>query len=281
MTVTPTSKPAATVTSRPTRVPTVKPTSVVTPVPTVESGVAGFVERLYSVALGRPSDPYGKADWINRVRIEGYTGADLARGFLFSQEFLGKDMSNSDFLDVLYRTFFNREADEGGKSNWIALMELGWGKKDVIDGFINSTEWANLCLTFGIASGSMAAPNIVVEPSQDIIDFATRLYTTCLGRNADPGGLNDWATSLANMKISGSVAAHGFFFSEEFLNSGIDDSEFVKRLYRTFMGREYDQGGYDNWMNALASGQTREDVFQGFAGSAEWAMICAEYGILR
>ena len=246
-----------------------------------EPGVAGFVERLYSVALGRASDPNGKADWVNRVRSEGYTGADLARGFLYSDEFLGKSMSNSEFLDVLYATFFNRPADEGGKTNWLNLMNQGWSKKQVIDGFINSIEWANLCLTYGIASGTTAQPNITIAPSEDIINFATRLYTTCLGRDADPNGLNDWATQLANMKISGSDAAHGFFFSSEFLNAGHSDAEYVKRLYRTFMGREYDQGGFDNWMNLLASGASREEVFRGFAGSAEWAGICAEYGILR
>ena len=278
ITPTPTVKPAI--------APTVIPTPTTAPKPTTapqntESGVAGFVERLYSVALGRPSDPYGKADWVNRVRTEGYTGADLARGFLFSDEFLSKSMSNSEFLDVLYATFFNRPADEGGKNNWLALMDQGWGKKDVIDGFINSIEWANLCLTYGIASGTTAQPNITIEPNDNIIGFATRLYTTCLGREADPGGLMDWATQLANMKISGSDAAHGFFFSQEFLDADIDDAEYVKRLYRTFMGREYDQGGFDNWMNALASGQTREDVFRGFAGSQEWANICAEYGILK
>ncbi len=277
ITPTPTVKPAI--------APTVIPTPTTAPKPTTapqntETGVESFVERLYTVALGRDSDPYGKADWVNRVRVEGATGADLARGFLFSDEFLNKNMSNSDFLDVLYETFFNRPADEH-KADWLALMDQGWSKTQVIDGFINSIEWANLCLNFGIASGSTAQPNITVEPSQGVIDFATRLYTTCLGRDADRGGLNDWSSQLANMKISGSEAAHGFFFSGEFIGANYSDSEYVQRLYRTFMGREYDQGGYDYWMNALASGKTREDVFQGFSGSAEWAGICADYGILK
>ena len=259
--------------------PTPKPV-VVNPSSNAEGGIEGFVERLYTVALGRESDPYGKADWINRVRVGGNTGADLARGFLFSDEFLGKNMSNSDFVDVLYATFFNRQADEH-KADWLGLIDSGWTKTQVIDGFINSTEWANLCLTFGIASGSTFKPNITVAPSQDVINFATRLYTTCLGRNADQGGLDNWANQLANMQISGSDAAHGFFFSTEFVDAGHSDSEYVTRLYRTFMGREPDQGGFDNWMAALASGQSREFVFQGFAQSQEWAGICAEYGILK
>lgn len=189
-------------------------------------------------------------------------------------------MSDSAFLDTLYMTFFNRAADSQ-KSNWLNLMSSGWTKKQVIDGFINSTEWANLCLTYGIASGSSALPNIEIEPSAEVIEFARRLYTTCLGRPADASGLDHWARDIANMRVSGSAAAHGFFFSGEFVNAGYSDAEFVARLYRTFMGREYDQAGFDAWMNALASGQTREQVFQGFASSAEFTAICAEYGILK
>ncbi|MBQ1894974.1 MAG: DUF4214 domain-containing protein, partial [Clostridiales bacterium] len=115
----------------------------------------------------------------------------------------------------------------------------------------------------------------------DVIDFATRLYTTCLGRDADEGGLNNWANQLANMQISGSDAAHGFFFSAEFINAGHDNEEYVTRLYRTFMGREPDPAGFADWVGQLNNGADRESVFQGFAGSAEWAGICSDYGILR
>ncbi len=243
-------------------------------------GVEGFIERLYLVALGRDFDPNGKADWLNRVRTQGYTGADLARGFLFSDEFLGKNMSDRDFLRVLYATFFDREADDQIE-NWLMLMSSGWSKTDVINGFINSTEWANLCLRYRIASGSTFVPNITVEPTDDIIAFATRLYTTCLGRDADTAGLNDWADQLANMRISGSEAAHGFFFSTEFINGNYSNIEYVTRLYRTFMNREPDAAGFADWVGQLENGTTRESVFNGFAGSQEWAEICAEYGILK
>ena len=58
---------------------------------TTEPGVAGFVERLYTVALGRASDPVGKQDWIDAITLRGETGASAARGFLYSPEFLNKD----------------------------------------------------------------------------------------------------------------------------------------------------------------------------------------------
>lgn len=272
----PTTKPTAT----PTATPAVKPTSMPTEVPD-EGGVAGFVERLYSVALGRPSDPGGKADWIQRISSGEITGGEAARGYFLSDEFINMNLSNHEFVNRLYHTFFDRDPDEGGYNGWMTQLYNGASRESVLVGFINSTEWANLCLRYGIASGGNGVPNITIEPNQQIIDFATRLYTTCLGRPADQGGLEDWSRQLANMQISGSDAAHGFFFSNEFMTAGYSDAEYVTRLYRTFMNREPDRGGFADWIGRLAAGASREEVFQGFAGSAEWAGICAEYGILK
>ena len=275
-TPTPSTRPIATNTSMPTTTPE--------PIPEVESeeaGTSGFVERLYSVALDRPSDPNGKADWINRIMSGECSGADAARGFFLSPEFVEAGLSDEEFTTKLYRTFFGREPDESGFNGWMNELANGASRESVLNGFINSTEWANLCLTYGIRSGGNGVPNITIEPSSQVIGFATRLYTTCLGRDADPQGLNDWANQLANLQISGSAAAHGFFFSEEFLIQNFSDDEYVTRLYRTFMDREPDPAGFADWTGRLANGATREEVFQGFAGSVEWAEICAEYGILK
>ena len=184
-----------------------------------------FVEILYTIALDRPSDSTGKADWVNRVYTQGATGAEVVQGFLFSPEFLGKDMSTSDSLDILYRVFFDRVGNLGGNDYWTANMANGMDKQTVIWGFINSSEWANVCIRYGISSGGNGVPNITIEPASEIVDFATRLYTTCLCRLTDSNGLKDWVHRLANRQISGSDATRGFFFSAEFINdSSIDNA---------------------------------------------------------
>ena len=255
--------------------------SEATPAPSSESGVAGFVERLYTVALGRNSDPSGKQDWIDAITVRGNTGADAARGFLYSSEFLNKQVTNEDFVRVLYRTFFDREPDQAGFNAWVNALNGGASKQDVIEGFINSTEWANLCLRYGIAGGGTGVPNVEVEPSQGTVDFCTRLYTTCLGRAADSNGLMAWARQLANQRDTGTGAARGFFFSSEFTGQNVSNGEYVTRLYRTFMGREPDEAGYNAWVAQLDSGISREEVFEGFAQSPEFTRICASYGIIR
>ncbi len=253
-----------------------------TPTPKPDAaGVGGFVDRLYQEVLGRNADPNGKADWIDRVMTKGKTGADIALGFLFSPEFLNKNMDNGDFLEILYKVFFDRKSDPAGKADWLNRMANGWTKSQVIWGFINSTEWANVCLKYGIPSGGTGIPNATIEPNEKVIAFATRLYKTCLGREPEPEGLKNWSLQLANMKVSGTAAAKGFFFSQEFIDHNYSNDEFVKRLYRTFMGREADTAGYNDWMGRLAAGATREDVFYGFANSPEFQKICADYGILR
>ena len=247
--------------------------------PEVTGTVADFVERLYTVALGRPSDPLGKADWVDRAEKQGYTGADLAHGFLFSPEFLDKNLETSDFLDILYRTFFDREADKDGKDDWTGRMADGWTKQDVINGFIGSDEWAALCASYGIESGR---DQISSDGSSDkITAFAARLYSTCLGRTPDANGLADWANKLRSQTVTGTEVARGFFFSPEFLDAHYSDGEFVTRLYRTFLGRTPDTAGFNDWVGRLADGATREDVFYGFANSVEFDLICKDYGILR
>ena len=184
-------------------------------------------------------------------------------------------------MATLYRTFFNREPDQAGFNAWVGVLNNGTPKEEVIEGFINSTEWANLCLFYGIRSGGTGVPSVEMEPNQATIDFATRLYTTCLRRSADQNGLMAWARQLANQRDTGTGAAKGFFFSSEFTGQNVSNGEFVTRLYRTFMNREPDQAGYDAWVGQLDSGVSREEVFDGFSQSVEFSRICASYGIVR
>ena len=260
------------------------PPVTVTPTPYSgpdEPGVSGFVERLYSVALNRASDPEGKANWVEAISSGEITGADAARGFLYSNEFLRKPLDTRDFVTVLYRTFFDRDPDQAGLAAWVNALEGGSSKQDVIEGFINSTEWANLCLNYGIDGGGTGTPSVEVEPNQATIDFATRLYTTCLCRAADQNGLMAWARQLANQRDTGTGAARGFFFSSEFTNQNVSNAEYVNRLYRTFMGREADEAGFNAWVAQLDAGTSREEVFNGFAQSNEFGVICAQYGIIK
>ncbi len=121
--------------------------------------------------------------------------------------------------------------------------------------------------------------NVNADTNSDIASFVTRLYEICLDRAPDQGGLDNWVNNLRNGSISGSDAARGFIFSSEFSGRNYDNRTFVMYLYRAMFGREADDTGLTAWTGSLDQGMSREAVFNGFTGSAEWASICSSYGI--
>ena len=243
------------------------------------TGVEGFVERLYTVALGRASEPAGKAYWVEKLLTKQMTGGAVAKKMLISSEFEGKKYTNEEFVEVLYRTFFNRTGEANGTKYWLDKLASGMTRENVIASFIDSNEWAGICSSYGISSGNSKNPP-EVAPTDKTVAFVKRLYTCCLGRNGEIKGIADWSIALANKKYTGKEVAQKFFFSTEFKNKNLDNTEFVKRLYRTFFDREADTAGLNAWVKALNQGASREQVFMGFVNSVEWANLCCKYGIV-
>ena len=90
-----------------------------------------------------------------------------------------------------------------------------------------------------------------------------------------------WALSLTNQERSGYAAACEFFGSDEFKSHNFDNTEFLKRVYLTFMLREADTDGLNYWLGRMNNGTTREQVLAEFAYSKEFTELCNKYGILR
>lgn len=239
--------------------------------------VMAFVERMYTVALGRPSDVSGMETWTDLLMSYKNDGAGISRGFILSDEFKGKNYSNEQYLNILYATFFNRPADEGGYTVWMNLMNEGKSREFVLAGFVNSVEFDNLCTTFGISRGFLREDGSAINPG--IRQFANRLYTKVLEREGDKQGIEDWTLRIGNGVLSPAVAAKSFFMSEEYLNKKTTDVKYVEALYRTFMGREADLAGKTSWVNNLRGGMSRETVLEGFANSDEFRQIMQEFGL--
>ncbi|MBO4495932.1 MAG: DUF4214 domain-containing protein [Clostridiales bacterium] len=252
-----------------------KPTN---PDPTFED----FVERLYTVALNRASEPEGKQFWIKQVVEEGKTGADCARFFLLeADEFMNRNLSVEDFVETLYKTFFDRESDAAGKKGWVDAIQSGSKTRaDVVNDFIESTEWCNVCATYGVKSGAMY--HKATKASKNTINFATRLYTCCLKRDAEKGGLDYWSLALTNLEKTGAQAAQFFFEGEEFVGLKTTDREYLMRLYTTFMDREPSEEEIGFWTGEIKAGrQNRHSILAFFAQSPEFTAICKKYGIDR
>jgi PKD repeat protein len=228
--------------------------------------VKAFVTRFYQLCLGRGPDPVGLEGWVTALMDGSQTGSDVAYGFVFSPEFLERQTTNDEYLQILYQAFFNRDPDPAGWAGWMAELNKGTHREHVLKGFIYAKEFNELCRTYGIMPNPVAA-------------FVTRFYQLCLKRNPDIAGLDGWVASLLNGANVGADVAEGFIFSPEFTRSVMSDEEYMRILYKAFFNRDPDAVGLAGWLEVLNGGTTRIEVLNGFIYSKEFGELCQQYGI--
>jgi hypothetical protein len=233
---------------------------------------AAFIERFYVNILGRPSDEAGLNAWLDIINTQ--SAAAVALGFLNSPEFTDKGLDDAAFVDILYRTLFDRAGDEAGTNAWLEQLAAGKLRDMVIWGFLRAAEFKTLSESFGVAALSAAD-----EAAYGIQAFTERFYVLVLGRQPDQGGFDGWVSALTNGTATGGDIAKGFFLSAEYLSQNTTDVVFVETAYQAFFGRVADEGGKQGWLTALSAGQSREDVLDGFIGSAEFVALAESYGI--
>jgi len=246
--------------------------------PVYEDEVEAFVARFYVNILNRQADEEGLKAWTQNLKTGKEQGANVGYGFINSDEFKQRNLSDEEYLSVLYYAFFDREPDNAGKAAWQKLLDEGVSRLYIYRGFAESEEFTVLCQKYNIQRGTimLLAP---MDQNEGVTRFLVRCYRLCLNREPDESGLNGWSAQLLSGKNTAKEAAHGFVFSEEFFSNNLSDEQFVEILYRVFMNREGEPAGVDGWVRVLQSGYGREHVFDGFADSAEFRELCDSYGI--
>jgi len=112
--------------------------------------VQEFVSRFYEQCLNRQPDQYGLNVWVGSLLDGSKTGEDVARGFILSDEFISRNCDDRTFVTILYKAFFNREPDSYGFNEWLSRLSSGSSRESVLNGFLHSTEFTNLCSAYGI-----------------------------------------------------------------------------------------------------------------------------------
>lgn len=254
--------------------------------PTDTGKVQAYVKRFYTLALGREADAKGLAYWTEELASGRKTGAEVARGFIFSPEMEYRNLSDEQYIVILYQTFFDRLPANGdsGKVFWINLLKNGVSRSYVFRGFCHSDEFSAICNNYGITRG-----NITLTESRDqnhnVTMYVYRCYDRTLGRKPDVKGMNFWTEQILSKKRSPIDVAGNFIFSAEFKNKKLSDEEYIKILYRMFFDREYnapgtDPNGIQFWLNELKSGnRDRYEVFIGFANSKEFRIVLDSFGL--
>ena len=100
------------------------------------------VYRIYQATLGRAPDAAGFQNWSERL-ANGTDIDQVINGFTASAEFQRTygDLSNEEFVGLLYENVLDREADPTGLENWTERLDGGMSRAEVVRGFSQSGEF--------------------------------------------------------------------------------------------------------------------------------------------
>lgn len=133
------------------------------------------IARLYSAYFDRAPDDGGWAYW-NQRSVEGMnlwrTSDFFADSIEFKQTY-GADLTNAEFLDLVYQNVLHRSPDAGGIAYWIDRMEDGLTRGQVMVFFSESPEYIDnvapditgSCWQSDIAAAYLCAAPSTVAPS--------------------------------------------------------------------------------------------------------------------
>ena len=240
--------------------------------------VEQFVSRLYTKCLGRNLDTAGLKYWNDMLVSKQKSGAEVGYGFVFSDEYKAKKTTDKQYITMLYQVFMDREPDQAGLTYWAGLLKDGVSREYVYYGFATSQEYTDICNSYGITRGTITLKQ-ARDKNLNLTRFVTRIYDKALARSWDESGLNYWCGQIQSGAMTPTQVAENFIYAKEFTDKHLSNTEYVKVLYRTFMGREADNAGLNYWVGRLNKGESRKTVLKSFAGCPEFKNIVKSFGL--
>ena len=197
---------------------------------------------------------------------EGNHDAFLALLGLTESDDSGSSADVAAFVERFYELVLGRASDEAGLNGWVdALLAGTLSGADVAEAFFLSGEY------------------LARNTSDD--EFVETLYQAFFNRDPDADGQQGWLTELqrgasraqvidgfsGSAEFAALAALYGISATGDDAASNAEVAAFVERFYVLVLGREPDQAGLDEWVNALLGGAlSGADVAEAFFLSGEY-----------
>jgi hypothetical protein len=196
----------------------------------------------------------------------------IAKAFFFYfPEYAGRNRTDGQFIDDLYRTFFQRAPDSGGMSYWLDQIAQGLNREAVLLSFMFSPE-------FQTFMDGILGTGFVQRPETALTMDA---YRAAFSRLPDSGGFAFWRGTIrtAQCNPGGNAVDTAtrnlviyFFDSAEYAGRNRTNRQYVADLYDVLLRRGADLGGFNFWVGQLDGGyMARAVVRDYFFASGEWA----------
>ena len=115
-----------------------------------------LITHYYVSILEREPEEEGLAFWKDQIAEKQAKDEDvkpvfraMAAFFFFSEEYIGRNTTNIQFLTNLYLTFFQREPDDEGLEFWLVKLVGGMSRNQAMQGFLFSPEFTSFMEDLG------------------------------------------------------------------------------------------------------------------------------------
>lgn len=133
-------------------------------------------------------------------------------------------LSKSEFIDLMYRGFLNREPDPSGFQNW---QGYNGSFPDIAFRFAQSDE-----AIIRINGGSPQRPDLINQYRRNEYLLVDRFYVGLLDRSPDPVGKDYWVNMLSNNPSSNFSSGFREDRAIEVAQGFISSQEFCLRVFR-------------------------------------------------
>lgn len=239
-----------------------------------------FIERLYNIILGRASNESGMEHWTGLCKNKDITITQMVHDFVFSEEYLGKNTSDEEYVNMLFDLVMDGKTDEDLKDKFLFYLEAGVSRMYVYSYFAHTDEFAAMCEGIDVEKGDISVTNDR-DRQPEITVYVQILYRGCLGRSAAADELDLKVGSVIRDGKTAADIAYSIIFSDECKEKEYSDEEYAEILYRGLLNRGSDEDGFREWTAKLGAGYTREAVLRGFVVSDEFTKRCEGIGIER
>ena len=225
--------------------------------------------RAYQAVFDRAPDAAGFDAILTGLRLGIVDQESVITDFVASPEFQATygELSNSEFVLLLYRNALGREADAEGLAAFTNALDAGeLTRTEVVITFANSDE---LIQTSAIEAAAFF-DTVALNPIEGQV---FRLYQAVFQREPDEAGFTLFVGALNSGTLTAEQIAAEFVASAEFAATygSLDNAAFVELIFANVLPGNEDPVGRAAFLAALDSGElSRADMVLALSESPEY-----------
>lgn len=109
---------------------------------------------LYETILRRDPTEQELQEWRTISQTDKDVLSQIVRTLILGNEYLTPDVSDKQFLELLGCVVLHRDYAEGEKEQWYREIRMGKQKAEIVEAFLDTTEWRSYCETRGFVIDS-------------------------------------------------------------------------------------------------------------------------------